>query len=102
MDDQREVYFSILNSIESGKGLTFFNDAPGGTGKTLLLNLLLAKVRQKKIITLALASSGIAETLLDAGRTAYIMFRLPLYLLRQENPLCKILKITKGQASINL
>ena len=71
MDDQRKVYHSILNSIENDKGVTFYIDAPGGTGKTFLINLLLAKVRQKKNIALAVASSGISATFLDEGRTAH-------------------------------
>ena len=48
LDDTREVYHIILNSIENDKGVTFFIDAPGSTCKTFLINQLLAKVRQKK------------------------------------------------------
>uniref|UniRef100_A0A0L8I2A8 ATP-dependent DNA helicase n=1 Tax=Octopus bimaculoides TaxID=37653 RepID=A0A0L8I2A8_OCTBM len=69
------------------------HDAPGGTGKTLLINLLLAKVRQKKI-ALAVASSGIAATLLTGGRTAHSTFKLPLNLIQNESPLCNITKNT--------
>ena len=90
-DDQREVYHSILNSIENDKGVTFFIDAPGGTGKTFLINLLLAKVRQKKNIALAVASSGVAAVLLNGGRTVHSMFCRSLN-LTQENPLCNIKK----------
>ena len=53
-------------------------DAPGGTGKTFLLNLLLVKVRFDKKITLAVASSGIAATILEVGRIAHSTFKLPL------------------------
>ncbi|KAG1667546.1 hypothetical protein GQR58_018393 [Nymphon striatum] len=59
-------------------GRIFFIDAPGGTGKTFIINLLQAKVRQHKKIALVVASSGIAATLLDGGRTAHSAFKLPL------------------------
>ena len=44
-------------------------DAPGGTGKTFSSNTLLAGVRSKGGIALAVASSGIAAILLELGRT---------------------------------
>lgn len=78
--------------VHHDHGSTFFIDAPGGTGKTFLLNLLLTKVRLTNNIALAVASSGIAATLLDGGRTAHSMFSLPLDLTRQEKPLCNIKK----------
>jgi len=37
--------------------------APGGTGKTYLINLLMAKVRSSYGIAIEAASSGIAATL---------------------------------------
>lgn len=50
--EQNDIYMEIiykltrkLNKNECG---TIFIDAPGGTGKTYLLNVLLAKVRSKK------------------------------------------------------
>ena len=49
----------------------YFLDVLGGTGKTFLINLLLAKVTFDKKIALAVASSGIAATLLEGGRTAH-------------------------------
>ena len=60
------------------KELCFFIDAPRGTGKTFSTNLLLAKVRQRKYIAIAVASSGIAATLLKGGITAHSTFKLPL------------------------
>lgn len=69
-----------------------FLDAPGGTGKTFVIKLLLAFVRQKGEIALAVASSGIAATLIPGGRTAHSALKLPLNLARTENPLCNIKK----------
>jgi PIF1 helicase. len=44
-----------------------------------IINVLLAKVRfDEKKITLAVASSDIAATLLEGGRTAHSTFKLPL------------------------
>ena len=56
----------------------YFLDAPGGTGKTFLINLLLAKVRFDKKNALAVASSGIAATHLEGGRTAHSTLKLPM------------------------
>lgn len=36
----------------------FFLDAPGGTGKTFLIKLILAEIRSQNHIALALTSSG--------------------------------------------
>ncbi|XP_050059745.1 uncharacterized protein LOC126551035 [Aphis gossypii] len=60
--------------------------APGGTGKTHLINILLAKVRGSYGIAIAAASSGIAATLLHGGKTAHSAFKLPLNLNTIEIP----------------
>ena len=65
----------------------FFVDGPGGTGKTFLINLLLAKVRSEGRIALAVASSGIAALLLDGGRIAHSRFKIPIKL--HESETCK-------------
>ena len=66
-----------------------FLDAPGGTGKIFLLNLLLAKIRMRRSIAIAVAFSGIAATLLDGGRTAHSSLKLTLNLTRtQREALC--------------
>ena len=44
-----------------------FLDAPGGTGKTFLINLLVKKLIIEKQIVIATATSGIAATLLLRG-----------------------------------
>lgn len=91
-NEQLAVYRQVLSSIESGAGQVFFLDAPGGTGKTFLINMLLAKVRSDRGIALAVASSGIAATLLEGGKTAHAAFKLPLNLIHAETPLCNISK----------
>ena len=70
--DQREVYDCFCSMIDSDEGGILFLDAPGGTGKTFLINLILAKLRSEGKIALATASSGI---LLTGGRTLHSTFR---------------------------
>lgn len=50
--EQRLVFDKVVQRVESGEGGLFFLDAPGGTGKTYLLNLLLAQIRKENGIAL--------------------------------------------------
>ncbi|XP_045536286.1 uncharacterized protein LOC106720810 [Papilio machaon] len=103
------IYNDALTKVEdqvitiTGKDLTDFgmsrpqrtgevSNAPGGTGKTFLLNLLLAQIRKDKGVAVAVASSGIAATLLSGGRTAHSILKLPLNLAHEEMPICNISK----------
>ncbi|XP_053949398.1 ATP-dependent DNA helicase pif1-like [Anastrepha ludens] len=89
---QREVYDTLINAIDDGNGGLFFLDAPGGTGKTFLMSLILATVRARSEIAVATASSGIAATLLDGYRTAHSALKLPLNLQTTEQLTCNISK----------
>lgn len=89
-DDQKAAYDIILQYVNSQNGGIIFLDAPGGTGKTFLLNLILATIRSQDEIAVAVASSGIASTLLDGGRTAHSTLKLPLNLNQSEKPTCNI------------
>ncbi|XP_029645709.1 uncharacterized protein LOC115219672 [Octopus sinensis] len=71
------------------KGI-FFLDTPGGTGKTFVIQLLLAKD-----VAVAVASSGIAATLLFSGTTAQSTFKLPFDLVRSAVPSCNITKTSE-------
>ncbi|UYV81818.1 hypothetical protein LAZ67_20002585 [Cordylochernes scorpioides] len=99
VEDQREAYNSIMDCINKQQGGIIFLDAPGGTGKTFLINLLLAEVRSKNAIALAIASSGIAATLIAGGRTAHSMLKLPLNIANEQYPTCNI-SSTSGQAQV--
>ena len=70
----------------------YFLEAPKGTGKTFATNLVLAKVRQRKEIALAVASSGIAATLLPGVQTPHTPFSLPLNLTSNDEPVCSVSK----------
>ncbi|XP_046812126.1 ATP-dependent DNA helicase pif1-like [Lucilia cuprina] len=91
-NEQRNIYNQIIHSAENNSGQVFFLDAPGGTGKTFLINLLLQNIRSHNNIALAVASSGIAATLLDGGKTAHATFKLPFDFMHHETPVCKISK----------
>ncbi|KAG2213750.1 hypothetical protein INT45_001288 [Circinella minor] len=75
----------------------FFLDGPGGTGKTFVYNALLANVRSNGGISIPVASSGIAATLLRGGRTSDSRFGLPLDL--NADTICNI-RINSAQAQI--
>ena len=76
--DQKQVFNTVVEAIENCYNKVFFIDGPAGTGKTFVYNTLLANVRSKGNIALAVASSGIAALLLDGGRTAHSRFKIPL------------------------
>jgi hypothetical protein len=90
--EQKGIYDQIMQTVNSGVGEIFFLDAPGGTGKTFLIRLILAAIRSQNDIAVALASSGIAATLLPGGRTAHSTLKLPLNMQFIETPMCNISK----------
>ena len=93
--DQRHVYDSIIACLEDGHlGSKIFNiNAPGGSGKTFVLNGILAHFRSLGYKCIAAASSGIAATLLNGGRTAHSFFGLPIPILNTS--MCNITLNTK-------
>ncbi|UYV66797.1 hypothetical protein LAZ67_4002878, partial [Cordylochernes scorpioides] len=78
LPEQRRVFDAVLARINLSLPIIIFLGAPGGTGKTFPLNLLFAMVRKEQNITIAVASSGTAATLLAGGRTAHSVLKLPL------------------------
>ena len=92
--DQRQVYDCFCSMIDGDEGGMLFLDAPGGTGKTFLINLILAKLCSEGRIALATASSGIAATLLTGGRTLHSTFKIHLDLYAMDVPICSIKKDT--------
>ena len=91
-DEQSMIYEQIMLAVSQGEGGLFVLDAPGGTGKTFLISLILAKIRSNNDIALAVASSGIAATLLEGGRTAHSAFKLPLNIHNNPAAVCNIKK----------
>ncbi|XP_074277421.1 uncharacterized protein LOC141601059 [Silene latifolia] len=76
-----------LNAINLPNG-AFFVDGLGGTSKTFLYSSLLAQLRKKGFIALAVASSEIAASNISGGRTSNSLFKIPLDL--EENQGSKI------------
>ncbi|XP_073029440.1 uncharacterized protein [Primulina eburnea] len=68
---QRIAFDTIVESIMQNQSKLFFIDGPGGTGKTFLYRSMLAHLRKTGKIIIAVATSGIAATLLQGGRTAH-------------------------------
>ncbi|XP_076041833.1 uncharacterized protein LOC143025715 [Oratosquilla oratoria] len=102
---QRLCYDTVLFRIENAQKYRhngIFLDAPGGTGKSFVLNILLDTVRSQGKIALAVASSGIASTVLHGGRTAHNMFKIPLMdynevcacSIKKNSELAKLLSMT--------
>ncbi|XP_061385228.1 uncharacterized protein LOC133320601 [Danaus plexippus] len=60
--------------------------------KTFITKFTTTKIRKDRKVALAVASSGIAATLLSGGRTAHSVFKLPLNLASEETPTCNISK----------
>ncbi|XP_060880216.1 ATP-dependent DNA helicase pif1-like [Metopolophium dirhodum] len=88
-----------MKVVDDGTGGIYFLDAPGGTGKTFVISLILATIRSRSQIVLAVASSGIAATLLEGGRTAHSALKLPMNLLTVDKPTCTA---TKNSATAKL
>ncbi|GFS22283.1 ATP-dependent dna helicase pif7-like protein [Elysia marginata] len=76
-EEQRIVHDSFVESALSATSGIFFLDAPGGCGKTFLIQTILATIRSQNKIVIATASSGLAATLLSAGRTIHSTFKVP-------------------------
>ena len=77
-DGQRCVFETLKVKIDNNEGGFYNLDAPGGTGKTFLCNVLLAYVRKDKDKAIATALSGIAATLMTLGTTAHKRFGIPV------------------------
>ena len=65
--------YGLLNNKE---GDIILLDAPGGTRKTPLLNVLALRIRMQDVKVAATATSRITATHLHEGRTGHSMFRL--------------------------
>ncbi|GBM01551.1 hypothetical protein AVEN_209348-1 [Araneus ventricosus] len=82
--DQQAIYSEVLRRYSVSEGGVIFIDAPERTGKTFLINVLLAKIRGEKNIEHAVATSGISATLMTGGRTAHSMMQIPIDLIHNE------------------
>ncbi len=79
-DDQHSTYKTILNVVTNKEGKLFFVYGSRGTGKTFVWTMLMSCLRGQGKIMLAVASSGIASSLLLDSRTAHSRFKIPINL----------------------
>ena len=88
--DQAHAFAVIMEAVNDDTHVNrlFFLNAPGGYGKTFLIEALLSTVRGLGKIALAVASSGIAAELLEGGRTAHSRFKIPIPI--NESSVCNI------------
>ena len=82
-DSQRDVFMAAMDSVICQAPLYMFIDARGGTGKTFVLNAILAAVRCLESnkcgsIALATGTTGKAANLLHLGRTFHSRFKAVL------------------------
>ena len=83
--DQRRVHDSILASIDAesnnGEPRMFFLLGPAGSGKTFTINTIILAVQSRGEKVIVCSSSGISSLLLNGGRTAHSVIKIPI-----ENP----------------
>jgi len=79
-DKQKEIVDLVLNRSDTNNHNSncIYIDGPGGSGKTFIYTTIyhLAKIQNKRICTMAF--TGIAATLLPAGKTVHKTFGLPV------------------------
>ena len=74
-----DLFISASTKIADPNDLKcYFLDAPGGTGKTYVLNAFIHYCRSKGLKTIVTAFSGVAANLLLTGRTCHSQFKFPL------------------------
>ena len=70
--NQRAFFESVVAALNDSEGERLFClDAPGGTGKTFVLNCLMNAVRADGCIVIATALSAVASMLLEGGTTLH-------------------------------
>lgn len=92
-DSQRGIVDCILAAVNKRVDLPldcplFTLLAAGGVGKTFVINCLLGVLALENKVTIVVASTGIAATLLFRGRTAHSVFKIPLDI--DDNSTCGI------------
>lgn len=70
--------YSSNNSLATAPNNVFI-DAPGGTGKTFVLNTFISFLIAYRIPFVATAFSGVAARLLKCGRTTHSTFKMPVH-----------------------
>jgi DNA replication protein DnaC len=88
--EQLSSYTEIIDHVINRKGRVFFVDGPGGTGKTFLYMCLIATVHLDGLIAVVIATSRIAASIMSGGRTAHLVFKIPIKI--SDGSICKFSK----------
>ncbi|GJR26074.1 reverse transcriptase domain-containing protein [Tanacetum coccineum] len=88
--DQKNAYDTIMRHVDADSSGVLFIDDSRGTGKKFLYKALLATVRSRCLIALAIASLGAAANNMTGGRTAHLRFKISINLTT--NSICNIKK----------
>ncbi|XP_045022910.1 ATP-dependent DNA helicase PIF1-like [Daphnia magna] len=78
-DGQRAAFDQVMtavNDVNNSHPRQYFLDGPGGTGKTFLYNTLFTVLQGQGRQVIAVASTGIASTLLLDGTTYHSQFKI--------------------------
>jgi hypothetical protein len=88
--EQLSGFMNIINHVINRKGRVFFVDNPRGTGRTLLYMCLIATIHSKGLIAVAIATSGIAASIMPGGHTTHSVFKTPIKI--SDGSICKFSK----------
>ena len=77
-DGQKVIYDHVTNMLDTHVPGAVFVNASAGTGKSFLLNTIIARERSRGNIVLASAASGCAALILRNARTVHSTFKVPL------------------------
>lgn len=75
-EEQKLVYDTVVQSINSGTPLYLFVEGNAGTGKTTAIQTVCDKIRSCGQIVLPTATSAFAAQLYDGGRTVHSTFKV--------------------------
>ena len=75
---QKQLLELVVRAIDNDEQMFIFIDAPAGCGKTYCEEAILAYVRSKGHVALAVASTGVAALLLEGCSTAHSKLKIPI------------------------
>ena len=78
IEQQIELVRLVQSRLDNSEQTLLFVDAPGGCGKTYCFNCILAYIRSKEKVAVAVATTGIAALQLSGGKTAHTAFKIPI------------------------
>lgn len=79
--EQRQAFEQIVDGVTNPSATKlFYLNGPGGSGKMYLYRTIISYLESLGLTVLATATTGIASTLMQGGRTVHSAFGLPLKL----------------------